>query len=207
RVQKRHVKCIQDVPSVSLYTETGTTTTKGGIVLTRYRCARGSTSLESFHCHMQRFIPGTSANTLNFQLYLLEGLNRCNQDRAAASLATKPSSLLTYAGEVVHCINTNSLKVFGRKYIPSFQAPSKYTGELIGVDYLLAQTGQPLQRVDPDAEATDQLLEEVNVDEQEDEGFEEDLSDDRTLASLLEDLTTTAARIHPAASSAPPAAA
>ncbi|XP_053091155.1 uncharacterized protein LOC113534513 isoform X1 [Pangasianodon hypophthalmus] len=206
-VQKRHVKCIQDVPGVSLYTETGTTTTKGGIVLTRYRCARGSTSLESFHCHMQRFIPGTSANTLNFQLYLLEGLNRWNQDRAAASLATKPSSLLTYAGEVVHCINTNSLKVFGRKYIPSFQAPSKYTGELIGVDYLLAQTGQPLQRVDPDAEATDQLLEEVNVDEQEDEGFEEDLSDDRTLASLLEDLTTTAARIHPAASSAPPAAA
>ncbi|KAB5574970.1 hypothetical protein PHYPO_G00215240 [Pangasianodon hypophthalmus] len=207
RVQKRHVKCIQDVPGVSLYTETGTTTTKGGIVLTRYRCARGSTSLESFHCHMQRFIPGTSANTLNFQLYLLEGLNRWNQDRAAASLATKLSSLLTYAGEVVHCINTNSLKVFGRKYIPSFQAPSKYTGELIGVDYLLAQTGQPLQRVDPDAEATDQLLEEVNVEEQEDEGFEEDLSDDPTLASLLEDLTTTAARIHPAASSAPPAAA
>ncbi|MCI4379009.1 hypothetical protein PGIGA_G00222900 [Pangasianodon gigas] len=122
-------------------------------------------------------------------------------DRTAASLATKPSSLITYAGEVVHCINTNSLKVFGRKYIPSFRPPSKYTGELIGVDYLLAQS------VDPDSEATDQLLEEVNVDEQEDEGFKEDLSDDPTLTSLLEDLTTTAARIHPAASSAPPAAA
>ncbi|MCI4378030.1 hypothetical protein PGIGA_G00210570, partial [Pangasianodon gigas] len=67
---------------------------------------------------------------------------------------------------------------------PSFWPPSKYTGELIGVDYLLVQTGQPLQRVDPDAEATDQLLEEVNVDEQEDEGFEEDLSDDPALTSL-----------------------
>lgn len=58
RVQLKHVKCIQDVPGVSLYTETGTTTTKGGIVLTKYRCARGSTSLESFHCHLNRFIPG-----------------------------------------------------------------------------------------------------------------------------------------------------
>lgn len=58
RVQKRHVKCIQDPPGVSLYTETGTTTTKGGIVLTKYRCARGSTSLESFHLHLNRFIPG-----------------------------------------------------------------------------------------------------------------------------------------------------
>ncbi|KAB5528391.1 hypothetical protein PHYPO_G00139690 [Pangasianodon hypophthalmus] len=144
----------------------------------------------------QAWSAGTSANTLNFQLYLLEGLNRWNQEQAAASLATEPSSLLTYAGEVVHCINTNSLKVFGRKYIPSFRPPSKYTGksktfndlsstiislviyQIIRVDYLLAQTGQPLQGVDPDAEATDQLLEEVNVDEQKVEGFEEDLSDD-----------------------------
>lgn len=57
RVQKRHVKCIQDVPGVPLYTEVGTTT-KAGVTLTRYRCARGSTSLESFHCHLNRFIPG-----------------------------------------------------------------------------------------------------------------------------------------------------
>ncbi|KAI4800930.1 hypothetical protein KUCAC02_006195 [Chaenocephalus aceratus] len=36
RVQRRHVKCIQDVPGVQLYTGTGTTT-KSGILLTRYR--------------------------------------------------------------------------------------------------------------------------------------------------------------------------
>ncbi|CAM4560459.1 unnamed protein product [Leuciscus chuanchicus] len=211
RVQKRHVKCIQDVPGVLLYTEMGTTTTKGGIVLTKYRCARGSTSLESFHLHLNRFIPGSSANTLNFQLYLLEGLNRWNQDRAAASVVTKPSSLLTYAGDVVHCLNTNSLKVIGRKYVPTFQPPAKYTGELIGVDYLLSQTGQPLQRVNPDAEETDQLLEDINVEELEDEGFEEDLSDDPTMTLFYEDLTTTgdrdAPRIETASSSTQPAAA
>ena len=58
RIQKRHTKCIQDVPGVQLYTEMGTTTTKAGVVLRRYRCARGSTSLESFHLHLNRFIPG-----------------------------------------------------------------------------------------------------------------------------------------------------
>ncbi|KAI9541920.1 hypothetical protein NQZ68_026385 [Dissostichus eleginoides] len=98
RVQRRHVKCIQDVPGVQLYTVTGTTT-KGGILLTKYRCARGSTSLD--------------ANALNFQLYLLEGLNRWNQDRGAAAVTSKQASLLTYAGDVAHCVNTNSLKVFG----------------------------------------------------------------------------------------------
>ncbi|XP_036419498.1 uncharacterized protein LOC118803096 [Colossoma macropomum] len=180
RVQKRHIRCIQDVPGIPLYTETGTTT-KGGIVLTRYRCARGSISLESFHCHLQRFIPGTTANSLNFQLYLLEGLSRWNQDRAAASVASQPASLMTYAGDVLHCVNTNSLKVFGRKYVSSFQPPAKYTGELIGVDYLLRQTGLPLQDVNLDSEETEGLLEDLaEEDEQEDEGFEEDHSLDLT---------------------------
>ncbi|XP_057213104.1 uncharacterized protein LOC130568336 [Triplophysa rosa] len=128
RVQMRHFKCIQDSPGVSLFTETGTTTTKGGIVLTKYRCARGSTSLESFHCHLNRIIPGTSANTLNFQLYLLEGLNRWNQDRRAASITEKPSPFLTYSGQVVQSINTNSLNVFGEKLVPTFQPPTEYTG-------------------------------------------------------------------------------
>lgn len=58
RVQKCHIPCLQD-PDVQLYIKTGTLK-KGGIELPVYRCARGSTSLESFHLHLQRFIPGTS---------------------------------------------------------------------------------------------------------------------------------------------------
>ncbi|MED6272566.1 hypothetical protein CHARACLAT_031695 [Characodon lateralis] len=56
-VQKRHVKCIRDPPDVALYTQTGTII-KGGVQLQTLRCARGSTSLESFHCHLNRFIEG-----------------------------------------------------------------------------------------------------------------------------------------------------
>ncbi|XP_051242117.1 uncharacterized protein LOC127355353 isoform X2 [Dicentrarchus labrax] len=187
QVQKRHVKCIQDEPGVLLYTQTGTTT-KEGIVLPNYKCARGSTSLESFHLHLNRFIPGTSANSLNFQLYLLEGLNRWNHDRKIASLAGKPQSLLNYSGDLVHYVNTQSVKVLGRQLVPSFQPPSVYTGELIGIDYLYRQTGQAMQDVDPDCEATDQMLEDVGTEEElEDEGFGDsslDLNLDPTIEVL-----------------------
>lgn len=55
KIQEKHVKCIQDEPSVLLYTVSGTTT-KEGIVLPNYRCERGSTSFESLHLHLNRFI-------------------------------------------------------------------------------------------------------------------------------------------------------
>ena len=55
--QRRHLDCIQDPAGVELYTQTGELT-KGGVRLPVYRCARGSTSLESFHLHLCRFIPG-----------------------------------------------------------------------------------------------------------------------------------------------------
>lgn len=55
--QQKHIACIQDPPGVQLYLQTGTVV-KGGHRLPTYRCARGSTSLESFHLHQNRFIPG-----------------------------------------------------------------------------------------------------------------------------------------------------
>ena len=59
RVQKNHIVCLQDPDGVQLYIQTGTLK-KGSITLPVFRCARGSTSLESFHLHLQHFIPGTS---------------------------------------------------------------------------------------------------------------------------------------------------
>ena len=73
--QKKHAPCIQDLPGVALYTITHYIT-KGKVKLPVLRCARGSTSLESFHSHLVRFIPGTSASAVNFQAYLLDGITR-----------------------------------------------------------------------------------------------------------------------------------
>ena len=55
--QKRHVSCVQDPDGVPLYTKVGQLT-KGRTLLPVYRCARGTTSLESFHLHLKNFIPG-----------------------------------------------------------------------------------------------------------------------------------------------------
>lgn len=156
RVQRKHVRCIQDPPGVALYTKTGELT-KGGVRLPVFRCGRGSTSLESFHLHLARFIPGlclsegsvyvlmyhsmmchsshfnvlsgTSANSLNFQIYLLEGLHRWNQDRRVAALAIEPSALRSYSGDLLHCVNSNFDRLFGRKVAPEFSPPSRYTGK------------------------------------------------------------------------------
>ncbi len=57
QTQQRHIECIQDPPGVQLYSKTEQVT-KEGVILPVYRCARGSTSLESFHLHLNRFVPG-----------------------------------------------------------------------------------------------------------------------------------------------------
>jgi hypothetical protein len=56
--QRKHIACLQDPPAMQLYTQISTLF-KGSVQLPVYRCARGSTSLESFHLHLARFIPGT----------------------------------------------------------------------------------------------------------------------------------------------------
>lgn len=73
--------------------------------------------------------PGNSANSLNFQIYLLEGLLRWNQDRAAAAVAGGGSTLRTYTGELVYSVNENYNKLYGRKLVPSFTPSAVYTGK------------------------------------------------------------------------------
>nr|XP_055056883.1 uncharacterized protein LOC129441130 [Misgurnus anguillicaudatus] len=68
--QRKHVQCIQDPENFPLYTKTGTLK-KGDVELCCYRCARGSTSLEWFHLHLNHFIPGTSASDAHFQAIFL----------------------------------------------------------------------------------------------------------------------------------------
>lgn len=62
--QRRHLPCVQDPPGIPLYTITGYVM-KGGVRLPVLRFAHGSTSLESFHLHLARFIPGKYMTNLN----------------------------------------------------------------------------------------------------------------------------------------------
>lgn len=99
--QRQHLPCIQDPPNIPLYTTTGHLM-KGGVRLPILRCARGSTSLESFHLHINRFIPGTSASAVNYQAYLLEGITRWNDSRATAAVDISPHSLRSFDNRLQH---------------------------------------------------------------------------------------------------------
>ncbi|KAI2665218.1 Penicillin-binding protein activator LpoB [Labeo rohita] len=131
-VQKKHVKCIQDPPGVMLYTET-----PREICLCHNHCAYKEKALHVFVCFFNTHLTllclftGTSANSLNFQIYLLEGLHRWIQDREAASLSADPSALRSYTGELVQCVNSNYEKLFGRKVVPTFCPPTCYTNYLL----------------------------------------------------------------------------
>ncbi|KAM9492387.1 uncharacterized protein ACWYII_004276 isoform 2-T4 [Salvelinus alpinus] len=171
--QRRHLHCIQDPPGVQLYTETGKIT-KGGVILPVYHCARGSTSLESFHFYLNRFIPGTRANAMHFQAFLLDGLVRWNEDRAQAAVEGKNRQpLLSYSGHLQHILNLSSQRVLGKEQVKDYTKPSEYTGELLGVEYLYSQTGRVLQDVSADPDLPEEAAAVEQLDE-EDEGFQEE---------------------------------
>lgn len=116
---------------VQLYTQTGTIS-KGGIALATYRCGRGTTSLESLHLHLARLIPGTSANAVNFQAFLLDGLYRWNLLRAATSAQADSGHLRTFDLRLSTKVNALSQQIHGKKIIPQALNPAEYTGETIG---------------------------------------------------------------------------
>jgi hypothetical protein len=69
-VQQKHLACIQDKPGVEVYVKVGELE-KGGEVLDVLRCARGSSSLESFHRHQCNFIPGKFSGYISLLTLIL----------------------------------------------------------------------------------------------------------------------------------------
>ena len=88
--KKRHVRCIQDPAGFWLYAKVNELT-KGGLCLPVYGC----TSVESFHYYLLNFIPGTSANSVYFQAYLLDGICRWNALRKDCLPQLRASEHLT----------------------------------------------------------------------------------------------------------------
>ncbi|XP_052472153.1 uncharacterized protein LOC128028874 [Carassius gibelio] len=181
RTQQRHMQCIQDPPGVQLYRKTGQVT-KDGVILPVYRCARGSTSLESFHLHLNRFVPGTSANALHFQMYLLEGLVQWNEARGVAAVEGASREEICYGGQLLQYCNALSQQLLGLKLAQDYTSPGEYTGELLGVEYLYSQTRRAFEEdlgVDPDI--PDGIRDEdLQGDLEGDEGFEDLCLDEST---------------------------
>ncbi|KAL1269401.1 hypothetical protein QQF64_031690 [Cirrhinus molitorella] len=157
--QRHHLSCIQDPPGVQLYTQTGSVT-KGGLTLPVYRCARGSTSLESFHNHLNCFIPGTSTNLEIFQAYLLEVAHYSTASMSSASVFLA----------VVLCKTTLS----------------QDSTQLIGVEYLCSQQSWEFrENFGQDPDAPDGIP--ADLGDIEDEGFGDEAEEqDHTISPLFQ---------------------
>ncbi|CAM4568632.1 unnamed protein product [Leuciscus chuanchicus] len=185
--QQRHIACIQDPEGFPLYQKTDTVK-KGGVELSCYRCARGSTSLESFHLHLNRFIPRTSASDAHFQAYLLEGLMRWNQDRMDEAVRGK-TDLRTYSSAEREAMDRLSRKVLKMSLDERYQPPGAYTGELLGMEYLYSQSGKSLTVMD-NPEEKDRLVEQMDDEVVQDEGFVEEEPEDLTVPVLYDRIET-----------------
>ncbi|XDV25488.1 hypothetical protein PO909_029404 [Leuciscus waleckii] len=181
--QQRHIACIQDPEGFPLYQKTDTVK-KGGVELSCYRCARGSTSLESFHLHLNRFIPRTSASDAHFQAYLLEGLMRWNQDRMDEAVRGK-TDLRTYSSAEREAMDRLSRKVLKMSLDERYKPPGAYTGELLGMEYLYSQSGKSLTVMD-NPEEKDRLVEQMVDEVVQDEGFVEEEPEDLTVPVLYD---------------------
>ena len=84
------------------------------------------------------FFAGTQANDSHFQAYVLEGIVRWNEDRAATSISpttTPGSGLRSYSGEMRHAVHQLSVKVLGTPVELDYRPPGAYTGN--SSDFLL----------------------------------------------------------------------
>ncbi|KAM4595825.1 uncharacterized protein V3H82_003224 [Fundulus diaphanus] len=198
--QQRHITCIQDPEGFSLYLKTGTLK-KGGVDLCCYRCARGSTSLESFHLHLNRFIPGTSASDAHFQAYLLEGLMRWNQDRMEEAVRGS-CELRIYSSAEREAMERLSRKILKRPLDERYQPPGAYTGELLGMEYLYSQSGRSLTVMD-NPEEEDRLVELMDDEAVRDEGFVEEEPEDLTVPVLFVPKQSSVQQASSPSSSAP----
>ena len=82
-------------------------------------------------CLFEFSILGTSANTTHFQAYLLEGLSRWNEDRAAQAVDSSAPEFRCYDQELTYAVNRLSEQVYGKEDDTSFQLPGKFTGNVL----------------------------------------------------------------------------
>ncbi|XP_054483073.1 uncharacterized protein LOC129115871, partial [Anoplopoma fimbria] len=96
------------------------------------------------------------ASAKHFQAFLVDGLVRWNEDRAAAA-APPPSAaegqlgpLHSYSGHLKHVLNQKSQRVLGLQMVKDFTTPAEYT------EYLYQQTGRVLEDVSLDPDTPDE---------------------------------------------------
>ncbi|PIK38273.1 hypothetical protein BSL78_24893 [Apostichopus japonicus] len=145
----KHLSCMQDPPNISLYVTTREVTLNG-IQLNRYRCRRGSNSLEGLHAHMVNAVPSQRCGIMPLQVYLITFAVQWNTRMETLKVAGGQGRKTTCLDpRQIQRLNQQSEFLFGKEHLfqPNFAAPMPNPGrhvegpeELLGVEYAYYQS-------------------------------------------------------------------
>ncbi|XP_042599641.1 uncharacterized protein LOC109067456 [Cyprinus carpio] len=122
-----------------------------GVRLNKYRCRRGSNSLEGLHSHLYKAIPSQRCGVMPFQVYLIAFAvqwNSCMESLRVAGGHGRQTWCMD-PWQIQH-LNQQAEVLFGKEHVlePNFAAPMPYPAvykdpdeeELLGVEYAMCQS-------------------------------------------------------------------
>ncbi|XP_032406123.1 uncharacterized protein LOC116710924 [Xiphophorus hellerii] len=149
-VKKRLCCVLQDPPGVQLYVSVKVVVLNG-IRLNKYRCQRGSNSLEGLHSHLCNAIPSQRCGIMQFQVYLIAFAVQWNSRMESLRVAGGHGrQTWCMDPRQIQRINQQAEVLFGREHVleSNFVAPMPYPAEykdpdeeeLLGVEYAMCQS-------------------------------------------------------------------
>ncbi|KAI8485803.1 hypothetical protein Bbelb_363550 [Branchiostoma belcheri] len=146
----KHLSCMQDPPGIQLYVAMKEVILNG-VKLNRYRCRRGSNSLEGLHSHMYNAVPSKRCGIMPFQVYLIAFAVQWNAQMESLRVAGGQGRRTSCVdARHIQRMNQQAEMLFGKEHLlePNFAAPMPYPEEyknpeeeeLLGVEYALCQS-------------------------------------------------------------------
>ncbi|RXN13747.1 hypothetical protein ROHU_009480 [Labeo rohita] len=146
----KHLSCMQDPPGIQLYVSVKVVVLNG-VRLNKYRCRRGSNSLEGLHSHLYNAIPSQRCGVMPFQVYLIAFAVQWNSRMESLRVAGGHGrQTWCMDPRQIQRLNRQADVLFGKEHVlePNFASPMPYPAvykdpdeeELLGVEYAMCQS-------------------------------------------------------------------
>ncbi|XP_066285538.1 uncharacterized protein [Branchiostoma lanceolatum] len=127
-IASKHLCCMQDPPGIQLYVAVKEVVLNG-VKLNKYRCRRGSNSLEGLHSHLYNAVPSKRCGILPFQVYLISFAVQWNSQMDSLRVAGgKGRQTTCIDAKQIQLLNQQAEFLFGKNHVlePNFVAPLPY---------------------------------------------------------------------------------
>ncbi|CAH1266555.1 Hypp3412 [Branchiostoma lanceolatum] len=165
-IASKHLCCMQDPPGIQLYVAVKEVVLNG-VKLNKYRCRRGSNSLEGLHSHLYNAVPSKRCGILPFQVYLISFAVQWNSQMDSLRVAGgKGRQTTCIDAKQIQLLNQQAEFLFGKNHVlePNFVAPLPYP--------TLTMEEEQAREVEESGEGDREESAEQSEEESEDEGVD-----------------------------------